>query len=122
MFHFSGQVAVATVVAIVVVFLLYRLLSRKSIAGLEADSTQLYIGNLSYRASEAELTDFFVGCGPVSEVRIVKDRRSGRSKGYAFVRMASDRSIKLALKLNGTEFMGRRLVVHVARPKEKSTD
>ena len=86
-------------------------------------STKLYVGNLSWNASEGDLTSAFEPFGDVQEVKIVIDRDTNRSKGFGFVKFASDEEAQLAIKqLDGTEFMGRNLNVSVARdlPKRDS--
>ena len=79
--------------------------------------TKLYVGNLSFDVNEQDLEDLFKEFGDISSVRLIKDRETGRSKGFAFVEFASDSPAQAALKLNGEEFQGRRLKVNVARDK-----
>lgn len=73
---------------------------------------KLYVGNLSYRASDCDLFDLFKSIGEVEYAEIVFDRQMDESKGFGFVTMQSVDSAKRAVeKLHDTEFMGRRLVV-----------
>lgn len=78
----------------------------------------IYVGNLSYQASEQDLSNLFATYGGVSSVKIVKDMETGRSRGFAFVEMddeaAADRAID---ELHETEFLKRTLIVNKARPK-----
>ena len=79
--------------------------------------TKLYVGNLSYEVNEQDLEDLFKEFGDTNSVRLIKDRETGRSKGFAFVEFANDSQAQAALKLDGDEFKGRRLKVNVARDK-----
>lgn len=78
---------------------------------------KLYIGNLSFSVDDQSLADLFSQCGEVESARIITDRDSGRSKGFAFVEMSSDSQASMAIeKLNGTEFSGRAINVSEAKP------
>lgn len=79
---------------------------------------RLYIGNLSYNAKEEELKNLFAQYGTVQSVSVITDKMTGRSKGFAFVEMATPDEAQKALSLNGTDFMGRNITVAEARPKE----
>jgi RNA recognition motif-containing protein len=80
---------------------------------------KLYVGNLSFSATEKELEDLFAQAGSVASVAVITDRNSGRSKGFAFVEMSTPEEAEEAIgKFNEYEFMGRPLKVSVARPKE----
>ena len=79
----------------------------------------IYVGNLPFKMSEDDLKQLFAGYGEVTSVKIVTDKMSGRSKGFAFVDMADESSSEKAIsELNGKEFMGRALRVNMARPRE----
>ncbi|MFA6401276.1 MAG: RNA-binding protein [Salinivirgaceae bacterium] len=79
----------------------------------------IYVGNLNYKVQENNLKDLFGDFGTVDSVKIVQDKATGRSKGFAFVEMPNDGEGQAAIDgLNSTEFMGRKLVVNQARPKE----
>jgi len=77
--------------------------------------TKLYVGNLSFRTTETELSELFSQAGAVETVRIITDRDTGRSKGFGFIEMQSggDKAIE---QFNGKEFNGRALTVNEARP------
>ena len=78
---------------------------------------KLYIGNLSYNVDDQSLTDLFSQHGNVESARIVTDRETGRSKGFAFVEMSADSEANTAIeKLNGFDFLGRNLNVSEAKP------
>lgn len=82
--------------------------------------TKLYVGNLPYSATETELKDLFSQAGEVSEVVLIKDRNSGRSKGFAFVTMSSQSEVETAIQMfNDHDLGGRSLKVSIARPKEE---
>ena len=80
--------------------------------------TKLYVGNLSYDANEQDLEDLFKEFGDITSVRLIKDRETGRSKGFAFVEFANDSAAQAALKLDGKELKDRQLKVNVARDKD----
>ena len=80
---------------------------------------KLFVGNISWDASSDDLEKLFSEHGEVQSARIIEDKFSGRSKGFGFVEMASDDQAQAAISaLDGQDFMGRPLVVNVARPKE----
>jgi RNA recognition motif-containing protein len=80
---------------------------------------RLYVGNLSYNATEAELREVFAEGGKgVTEVNIVLDRDTGRPRGFAFVEMATDQEAAQAVEtLNGRELQGRAISVSEARER-----
>ena len=81
---------------------------------------RLYVGNLSFQITEADLSELFAQVGAVDSVKIITDRDTGRSKGFAFVEMSDDGAAEQAIsKFNGTDFNGRNLTVNEARPMEK---
>lgn len=89
--------------------------SRKPEA-VEVTSPRLYVGNLSYDASESDLFDLFSGVGTVSNVEIVANKHTQRSKGFGFVQMNAISEAKRAVdELHDKEFMGRKLVVSGAK-------
>lgn len=78
----------------------------------------IYVGNLSFKVEEQELTKLFVEYGEVSSVKIITDKYSGRSKGFAFVVMDNDDEAKNAInELNGVTVDNREIVVNEARPR-----
>ncbi|MHC4433289.1 MAG: RNA recognition motif domain-containing protein [Planctomycetota bacterium] len=80
--------------------------------------TRLYIGNLSYDAMEYDLRALFEQAGSVVACDIMTDRHTGRSKGFAFVEMASQEDADKAIEIcNGKDFEGRPLTVNEARPR-----
>ncbi len=80
----------------------------------------IYVANISFRASEGDLKDLFQQFGEVSSAKIVTDRDSGRSRGFGFVEMPNDSEGAAAIaQLNGTSFQDRNLVVNEARPPKQ---
>jgi RNA recognition motif-containing protein len=83
-------------------------------------NTKLYVGNLSYDATENDLQDLFAQHGPVTEANLMVDKTSGRPRGFAFVTMATKEGAEAAIQaLNGKEWKGRALTVNEARPREE---
>lgn len=79
----------------------------------------IYVGNLSYKATEEDLRTVFADYGTVKRVVLPTDRETGRMRGFAFVEMAEDAQEDSAIsELDGAEWMGRQLRVNKARPKE----
>ena len=78
----------------------------------------IYVGNMSYDVTEADLQAAFEAFGAVASVSIIKDQFSGQSKGFGFVEMAAASEAQAAISgLNGKELMGRTLNVNEARPR-----
>src|SRR5947208_6511619 len=80
---------------------------------------KLYVGNLGYGVTDADLDRMFAAHGTVQSAQVIMDRDTGRSKGFGFVEMGSDQEAQAAIAaLNGKESDGRTLTVNEARPKE----
>jgi len=80
----------------------------------------IYVGNLPYSATEDEISELFASFGPVDRVKIITDRETGRSKGFAFVTLGDQAQIDAAVEaLNGQDFGGRALRVNASEPKER---
>ena len=78
----------------------------------------LFVGNLSFQTTESELNDLFKPFGQVGRVNLVKDRETGRARGFAFVEMPNDaEGDKAIAAVNGRDLDGRNLNVNEARPK-----
>lgn len=78
---------------------------------------KLFVGNISYTSTEDALSQLFGEIGKVVSVNIIKDKFSGKSKGFGFVEMDSEEDAEKAIKeLNGKEIDGRKIVVAEARP------
>lgn len=82
-------------------------------------NTKLFVGNLSFNTTENDLQDAFAAFGSVAEVNLIMDRMSGRSRGFAFVTMATPQEAEAAVNgLNGKEVGGRAISVSEARARE----
>ncbi len=80
--------------------------------------TNIYVGNLSFRATEDDLRNAFSQYGQVSAVNIIMDQETGRSRGFAFVEMANANEANAAIEaLNQQEIVGRRVTVNEAKPR-----
>lgn len=80
---------------------------------------KLYVGNLPYQTTEADLEGLFAASGDVASVTVMRDRETGRARGFAFVEMATDDAASRAIDtLNNASFGGRNLSVNEARPQE----
>jgi|SRR3989344_3702790 len=79
---------------------------------------KLFVGSLPWKATDQDLQDLFATYGEVLSAKVVMDKFTGKSRGFAFVEMANDEQAQAAIDaLNGTEMMGRPIVVNVAKPK-----
>jgi RNA recognition motif-containing protein len=88
---------------------------------LENSCMSVYVGNLSYEATEQNLADVFAEYGSVKRVQLPTDRETGRMRGFAFVEMGTDAEESAAIEaLDGAEWMGRDLKVNKAKPREDS--
>ena len=80
----------------------------------------IYVGNIPYKSSEDDLGNLFAEYGDVTSVKIIKDKFTGRSKGFGFVEMADEAAGDAAVEaLDGLEHMGRNLRVSKANPREE---
>ncbi len=78
----------------------------------------IYVGNLPYHVKEDELRKIFENYGEVNSINVIKDRFSGKSKGFAFVEMADEVEAKTAIEaIDGTHLNGREIKINVARPR-----
>ncbi len=83
----------------------------------------IYVGNLSYRATEDDLKEVFADYGTVKRVALPMDRESGRLRGFAFVELTeADHEDNAISELDGAEWMGRQLKVNKAKPREDSRE
>lgn len=84
------------------------------------DMINIYIGNLSYRATEGDIRQAFEQFGEVASVQIIKDRETGRSRGFAFVEMPNSEEAKQAIdELDSSEIAGRPVKINEARPRRE---
>jgi len=83
-------------------------------------SVQIYAGNLSYRMTEDSLKELFEQHGEVTSVKIIRDRETGRAKGFGFVEMSDKEKAENAIKkLDGAEVEGRNIKVNFAKPRRE---
>ena len=81
---------------------------------------KLYVGNLPFTVGDADLQSLFAQAGTVKSAQVIKDRSSGRSKGFGFVEMSSPDEAQGAITMfHGKDFNGRALTVNLARPREE---
>ncbi len=79
----------------------------------------IYVGNLPYTATEGDITSLFAAYGPVERVKIITDRETGQSKGFAFVTLGDQAQLNAAIEaLNDFDYNGRALRVNASEPKE----
>ncbi len=79
----------------------------------------IYVGNLPFATTQEELEELFTPFGEIQSARIIMDRETGRSRGFAFVQMANDADADQAISsLNDQDFNGKNLRVNEARPRE----
>ncbi|MEO7100771.1 MAG: RNA-binding protein [Luteolibacter sp.] len=79
----------------------------------------IYVGNLPYTATEGDVSELFAAFGPVERVKIITDRETGQSKGFAFVTLGDQSQLNAAIEaLNDKDFNGRPLRVNASEPKE----
>lgn len=86
------------------------------------NNKKLFVGNLPFGMTDATLTDLFSQYGEIVSARVIFDRNTGRSKGFAFVEFATAEAAEAAIAaLDGQEIEGRKIVVNVARPMAPRT-
>lgn len=123
MFNIASSPAIAAAIGIVIGGIVSVLLTNIKIPSNGDDATQaselstLYVGNLPYRANEQAVQEHFESHGVVNSVRLMKDRRTGKRKGYGFVEMDSKGANKAIKNLNDSEFQERTLKVRLAKDK-----
>ena len=79
---------------------------------------KLYVGNLPFSVDEAQLRELFSDYGEISELAMITDRETGRSKGFAFITFATQQAAEKALELDGKDLGGRKLRVNIAQERE----
>lgn len=83
------------------------------------NNKRLFVGSLPWGVDDAKLAQIFSQAGNVVSAQVVKDRETGRSRGFGFVEMSTDEEAQAAVNnLNGTDIEGRKIVVNIARPRE----
>ena len=83
------------------------------------NNKKLFVGSLPWEVDDAKLAQIFSQAGNVVSAQVVKDRNTGRSRGFGFVEMSTDEEAQAAVNnLNGSDVEGRKIVVNIARPRE----
>lgn len=83
------------------------------------NNKKLFVGSLPWGVDDAKLSEIFSQAGTVVSAQVVKDRETGRSRGFGFVEMSTEEEANNAISnLNGSEIDGRKIIVNVARPRE----
>ncbi len=83
------------------------------------NNRKLFVGSLPWAVDDAQLSQIFSQVGTVVSAQVLKDRETGRSRGFGFVEMSTDEEAQAAVeKLNGSDVDGRKIVVNIARPRE----
>ena len=80
---------------------------------------KIYVGNLPYSTAEKDLEELFSQYGNIVELVIIRDNYSNRSKGFGFITFDNEHSVDDALSMNEKEFMGRNLIVNIAKPRKE---
>lgn len=84
-------------------------------------ATKLFVGNLSFSTTGADLEDLFSQAGTVTSANVITDKFTGKSRGFGFVEMSGAQEAQTAIeRFNGTELQGRALTVNEAKPQERS--
>jgi len=86
----------------------------------DSENEQIYVGNLHYNVQKNTLFDTFKPFGTIREVRIIQNNKTGRSKGFAFIRFKTADQAEKALKMHGRDLYGRSLVVRIAKKRDES--
>jgi hypothetical protein len=96
--------------------------STSPLTDYKGDTTTLYVGNLPYRANEDAVKELFQRFGVVVNVRLMKDRQTGRRRGFGFVEVAAKDGDKMIQKLNDFNFQERTLKVREAKERQDADD
>ena len=84
------------------------------------NNKKLFVGSLPWEVDDAKLAEIFAQAGTVVSAQVVKDRDTGRSRGFGFVEMSTEEEANNAVSnLNGSDIEGRKIVVNIARPREE---
>ena len=80
---------------------------------------KLFVGNLSFNTTEAQIEELFAPIGPVQSVALIRDRATGQSRGFCFVELSDEVGRAACQALDQQQFEGRRLTVNEAKPQER---
>ena len=115
----AGIVVLALLILIFIIRKIRTGGSRRPAGSGNSVHEQVYVGNLPYRVNHHDLRNFFAKFGTVTEARVVKNYRTGRSKGFGFVTFSNGAEANHALGAHGTDLKGRTLVVRLAIPRQE---
>ena len=96
--------------------------STKGVTAVSGSNATLYVGNLPYKANEEAVRELFQQSGTVINVRLMKDRQTGRRRGFGFVEVAAKDANRMIQKLNDFEYEGRTLKVREAKERQDGDD
>lgn len=82
---------------------------------------KIFVGSLAYAVSSNELEEFFSQYGDIESAKVITDRETGRSKGFAFITFVKQQSAEAALEANGTSLKGRNIIVNMAKEDDRRT-
>ena len=112
-------ISIAVIVFLFLLVLIVRKLKKRvARANHYPENKQLYVGNLPYQVNVHHLREHFSRYGELQTVRLIKNTRTGRSKGFAFIAFANIKDAKNALTENGQDMRGRAIVVRMAKPRD----
>ncbi len=83
-----------------------------------SQNKKIYVGQISFQCTEKDLETLFEQFGSISDIKIISDRETGRSRGFAFIEFDDTQSAEDSLKLHDSQFQGRKIVVNFARDKD----
>ena len=117
---FTALACFAVILLIVAISIFNRGRNHLESVTSESDSNeQIYVGNLPYHVGENDLQNYFSRFGAIETIKVVRNLRTGRSRGYAFVTYASAKQAVKALAAHGKDLQGRSLVVRIAKSREQ---
>ena len=105
------------IIGLVGLFIIKRRRRPRALPG-EYINEQVYVGNLPYNVSEEDLRNYFSRYGVANSIRVIRNFKTGRSKGYAFVTYNSAAQAQAALGAHGQDMQGRSMVVRIAKPRQ----
>lgn len=111
-------VVVCLLIIGLIVFFAVKRRRRPRASASEYINEQVYVGNLPYHISEEDLRNYFSQYGVTHSVRVIRNFKTGRSKGYAFVTYHSAAQAQAALAAHGRDMQGRSMVVRIAKPRQ----
>ena len=112
----------AAIIAVLVIIFLIAAVKRRGSSQSDDINNQIYVGNIPYRVKDYELKKFFSHFGAIRQARIVRNSRTGRSKGFAFVTFNRSQDAQKALDAHGQEMQGRTMVVRIAKPPRERVE